>query len=98
MSIVRFVAAARIELDEAFDFYLAQGGRSLADAFLSEVQRVALMVALNPQYGKVLGEPWQCFHLRRFPYSLIYRQQETGIRIVAVAHQHRKPNYWAGRS
>ena len=39
--------------------------------------------------------------MSRFPYSLIYRIEKVGQRdqifILAVAHQKRRPRYWAKR-
>lgn len=36
--------------------------------------------------------------LSRFPYKLLYAVEADVIYVVAIAHQHRKPGYWAGRS
>ena len=33
----------------------------------------------------------------RFPYHVIYIETATAIRILAVAHDHRKPGYWHDR-
>jgi plasmid stabilization system protein ParE len=35
--------------------------------------------------------------LRRFPYAIIYRIEPKRILVVAVAHTHRQPGYWADR-
>ena len=35
--------------------------------------------------------------LLRFPYSLVYSVREHEMRILAVAHQKRRPFYWRGR-
>jgi plasmid stabilization system protein ParE len=35
--------------------------------------------------------------LRDFPYSLIYREDEAGIRILAVRSQYRDPEYGESR-
>ena len=37
------------------------------------------------------------FLFTRFPYSLIYGIDQETIVVIAVAHQHREPRYWAGR-
>jgi hypothetical protein len=38
------------------------------------------------------------FLLRKFPFTLIYRERPSGvIQIVAVAHTSRKPGYWKHR-
>jgi hypothetical protein len=35
--------------------------------------------------------------LRRFPYGVIYHADEMEILVVAVAHAHRRPDYWRDR-
>lgn len=36
--------------------------------------------------------------LSRFPYKLPYAVEADHIYIIAVAHQHRKPEYWIRRT
>jgi plasmid stabilization system protein ParE len=36
--------------------------------------------------------------LTRFPYKLLYSIESEHLYVLAVAHQHRQPNYWVGRS
>jgi toxin ParE1/3/4 len=92
-----FHPSAKQELQEAINFYALKATAKIADAFLNEVERVADMLAANPDYGKPIGEVWRSFPLRRYPYTLIYRGRDQDIRIVAVAHQHRKPGFWLSR-
>ena len=35
--------------------------------------------------------------LRRFPYTVLFRESEGTVQVLAVAHQHRRPSYWLGR-
>jgi hypothetical protein len=35
--------------------------------------------------------------LARFPYSILYRVRADHIRVLAIAHQNRRPFYWRGR-
>ncbi len=35
--------------------------------------------------------------LRRFPYSIVVRESDDEILVIAVAHQHRRPGYWRYR-
>ncbi|MBS1914061.1 MAG: hypothetical protein JST22_18890 [Bacteroidetes bacterium] len=36
-------------------------------------------------------------NLIRFPYWLVYSIRANEIRILAVAHQKKRPNYWRSR-
>ncbi len=89
--------AAQQELNEAFEFYHARGGSALACAFLDEIQRVAAMLEANPQFGAPIKGTRRRFSIRRFPFSLVYRIDGAGIRILAFAHQRRQPGYWDRR-
>jgi plasmid stabilization system protein ParE len=33
----------------------------------------------------------------RFPYHVVYLEAAEGIRILAIAHDRRRPGYWKGR-
>jgi len=52
------------------------------------------------QYPEI-GSPWRGalrrLPIRRFPHSIVYYQSGDVLRIVAMAHQERKPGYWRGR-
>jgi hypothetical protein len=37
------------------------------------------------------------YALRRFPYLVIARITSTELRVMAVAHQRRRPGYWTKR-
>jgi hypothetical protein len=35
--------------------------------------------------------------LRRFPFTIIFREADAGVEIIAIAHGHRRPGYWRDR-
>jgi hypothetical protein len=35
--------------------------------------------------------------VKRFPYHVIYLEKQNDIRILAIAHDRRKPGYWKSR-
>ena len=88
---------AEEELAEALAFYGARASTSVANAFLSEFTRAARLIAANPGLGTPASGGRRLFPLHRFPYSLVYRAMDEGVRIAAVAHQRRRPGYWRGR-
>lgn len=88
---------AEEELAEAIAFYKEQASTSVANAFLSEFIRAARLVAENPGLGKPTSRGRRLFPLHRFPYSLVYRAEDDGVRIGAVAHHSRRPGYWRTR-
>jgi plasmid stabilization system protein ParE len=88
---------AQIELEEAFDFYRENGGLELAKDFVTEVQRVAEFLVVNPGFGAAIGTGQRSYPTRRFPYMLVYEIHDEELLILAVGHQHRLPGYWRRR-
>lgn len=87
--------AAEIEINEAADFYDKES-LGLGSAFLDEIEKaikqISLLPKLAPKQGKV-----RTLNLSKFPYSLMYSVRPEEIRLLAVAHQRRRPFYWRGR-
>jgi toxin ParE1/3/4 len=92
-----FHPSAVLELAEAVEFY-DQAARGLGDEFLREVERAIVFLDRYPDASPKVGREMRRFVLPRFPYSLIYRHHGVGrTRILAVAHQKRRPRYWIKR-
>jgi hypothetical protein len=36
--------------------------------------------------------------MRRFPFNVLYQVLPDEIRVIAIAHQRRKPDYWKSRN
>jgi plasmid stabilization system protein ParE len=93
---LRFDGAAERELNEAVDFYDAES-RALGDALLAEVERALAQVLAFPEAAEPLRDGVRRRLLHTFPYSLFYSVQAQEVRILAVAHQRRRPFYWEDR-
>jgi len=53
-----------------------------------------LRISAYPEgWSKEKGEIRKCL-LHRFPYKLLYSIEQDHIFIIAVAHLHRRPDYW----
>ena len=95
---VTFLKLAETELDGAFEEYeLIQKG--LGFRFLEEVELSQSRITNFPfSYEKIGSYSRRCL-VNKFPYGLIYQytEGENEVLIVAVAHLHRKPDYWAER-
>ena len=91
------VPAALVELHDAAAFYAASESLELALAFVAEFERGVDAVLANPMVGAVFRGTSRRHLLRRFPYSIIYQVTANELRVVADAHQRRRPGYWAGR-
>jgi len=88
---------AEHDVADALDFYSEQAGPAVAKRFLEEFERVAKLLVEHPSLGTPTTRGRRTFPLKVFPYSVIYRNLESSIRILIVRHQHRKPGYAGGR-
>lgn len=69
----------------------------LGSDFLGEVERGLDQIITNPEAYQLIGRRVRRKPLWRFPYNLIYAVSSDRIRIVACAHQKRRPFYWRKR-
>lgn len=93
---VIFTRMAVQELEDAVSYYEFEYS-GLGRRFKEEVRKAALRIAVYPKAWSIeRGEVRKCL-LHKFPYKLMYSMEEEHILIIAVAHQHRKPDYWVGR-
>ena len=88
---------AERDVADTLDFYSERAGYSVAERFLEEFERVAKLLVEHPDLGKPTTRGRRAFPLKFFPYSVVYRNLESNIRILIVRHQHRKPGYASGR-
>jgi len=52
----------------------------------------------NPQmFAEEEGDGVRLCRIRRFPFAVVYLNEEDRISIVAVADQRRRPRYWIRR-
>ena len=93
---VRFLELAHRELSDAVLFYDLEFS-GLGDEFKNEVKAAVARISRHPAaWPTELGEIRKCL-LHRFPYKILYSVESDYILVVAVAHQHRMPEYWAER-
>ena len=96
MTAYRFLSPAEEEMTEAAMFYESRSG-GLGSDFLDDVQRAVNRLSDYPHSGEPIDSRFKRTLLHRFPFSLIYTIERTGILIVAVAHHGRVPGYWRSR-
>lgn len=92
----RFHEAADAELSEAVAYYDGKAA-GLGDRFLAEVKAATRYIERYPEIAPIIDEGVRAKVLVRFPYSLMYVVEEHELYIVAVAHQSKRPGYWADR-
>lgn len=90
-------AEAQTEAREATDWYLGEEAFAAADHFADELGHVLTLLSQFPELGQPGPYQTRKLPLHAFPYSLIYRVETETVRVIAIAHQRRRPGYWAGR-
>jgi toxin ParE1/3/4 len=96
-----YLPEARLEVLAAVNYYYeCDGGEnSLASDYYRELQKAEQDILDMPDFWGSVGKGFHRKLMRRFPFGVIYHQlDKKTIEIVAVAHQKRKPNYWAERA
>jgi plasmid stabilization system protein ParE len=94
---VIFAKLAKQELDDAVRFFELQTP-GLGRRFRAEVKKAAIRITEYPEAWSIERGEIRKSLLHKFPYKLLYSIEKDHIFIIAVAHQHRKPDYWVGRT
>lgn len=94
---VSFNSEALAEVEAATRWYRENGGATPSRAFTLELKRVIGLATQNPGIGSPGLHGTSRLYLRRFPFTLIFRIESDSVRVIAVAHQSRRPGYWGGR-
>jgi plasmid stabilization system protein ParE len=84
---------AEWELTEEALYYARKGGAGLGSALIDEFERTVALLCAHPELGAQWRNGRRRFPLRRFPFSLIYYVRSDELRVVALAHHRRKPEY-----
>jgi plasmid stabilization system protein ParE len=67
-------------------------------SYLEEVEHTVSFLIRYPEAGSKVRGSVRRLTLPKFSYSLLYRTLENDqIRILAVAHHKRRPQYWLDR-
>jgi toxin ParE1/3/4 len=88
---------AELELIDGARFYAIEASIEIGMAFIDEFERALSVLCVYPRLGAIWRGTTRRFPLRRFPYSIVYQVKPDEVRVIALAHQQRKPGYWRGR-
>jgi plasmid stabilization system protein ParE len=93
---IRFLTFAQQEIDEAYLWFEERSaGKGLE--FLDELDRAVRLVKAYPLASPEIEPGVRRCLFAHFPYALLYGIEDNTIVVVAVAHAHRRPDYWIGR-
>ncbi|MFH1442304.1 MAG: type II toxin-antitoxin system RelE/ParE family toxin [Candidatus Omnitrophota bacterium] len=93
---IKILKIAWQEFIEAKEFYeIEQSG--LGARFEKEIKYSFLRIKQFPSAWPVELKEIHRYIVHKFPYKILYSIQKDIIIILAFAHLHRKPNYWANK-
>ena len=87
---------ARAEITGSLQYY-EDKDPSVAEDFDVTIDAAVLLIAAKPDTWPTYLHGTHRYLLSRFPYSVIYREHNDAIQIIALAHHRRKPGYWVKR-
>jgi len=93
---VKFLEPALLEMDDAVKYYNEELA-GLGGKFYRKILASINIIKLFPDSWNRCSLNTRKATITTFPYSLIYALDCETVVIIAVAHHHRKPEYWIDR-
>jgi hypothetical protein len=93
---LEFLAQAREEFLEAA-FYYESKEKGLGIRFRDEVAHVLDHIIVDPYLWRERAEGYRRVNCPVFPYYIAYFIRGKIIVVAAIAHSHRRPQYWKER-
>ena len=93
---VEYHQGASADVKSAVAWYQKHSLKAALD-FIEELHRAADTIREAPERWPIGKNDTRRFLLWRFPFAIIYSEQESVVTIWAVAHGSRRPEYWARR-
>ena len=93
---VKFNELAVMEMNDAIAYYELQYS-GLGAAFKVEIKKAVNRIIKYPKAWPIVDEDIRKYILHKYPYNVYYSLEKDHLYIIAIAHQHRKPNYWIDR-
>ncbi|MFH1674323.1 MAG: type II toxin-antitoxin system RelE/ParE family toxin [Pseudomonadota bacterium] len=93
---VIFDTLAQLELDDSSEYYEFEAS-GLGARFREEVKRGIRRIREYPDGWTKEKNDVRRYLLHKFPYKILYSIEEDYIYIIAIAHCHRRPDYWIDR-
>ena len=85
-----------MEFFNAIEYY-EESEIGLGYDFALEVYTTIERILAHPRAWRYMEEGIRRALVRRFPYGVLYMENNDEIYITAIMHLHREPNYWKHR-
>ena len=70
----------------------------LGRQFYEEIKKLITEIQKTPSTFRRFKGRYRRNFKNPFPYAVIYEEKPEYIHIIAIAHMHRRPNYWMDRT
>lgn len=97
MQTILVEAAARAEIEDAIAWYFAHDPE-IAARLDKDIALAIDRIAKRPDLYRCVYRNLRSCRLMRFPYKIVFRSEDTIVRIIAFFHTRRDPVAWQGRS
>ena len=77
--------------------YFEEAEPGLGVRFRAELDTHVRWIAQNPTIPRLRDGVYRRVNLQVFPYYIANLIKNESVWILAIAHGHRRPNYWIGR-
>ena len=94
---LKFHPEVSSEIKASYLWYQEQA-KGLGEAFIDELENSYQAIIEFLQIWPLFQKCFRKFQLAKFPFSVIYRENNSTIYVVAVMHNSRKPGYWLRRT
>jgi len=94
---LKFHPKVASEIRASYLWYQSQT-EGLGEDLLNELESAYKAIIELPDTWPFFQKGFKRYLLSKFPFSVIYRQNDNIIYVVAVMHNSRKPYYWANRT
>lgn len=93
---IRLLPEANAEFAQAADWY-DQKQAGLGSKFVGRLRDVLNRIAENPQGHAIVHEDVRKAVVARYPYVVLYREEDGEVIVIAVFHTARDPSSWRSR-
>lgn len=94
---VRLLPEARVEFDDATDWY-EQQRPGLGARFVVQVREVFDRITADSQRFAIVYLDVRKTLVPKFPYVILYREEPGEIVVISVFHTSRDPSVWKSRA
>ncbi len=93
---IDFSSEAEADFDNSYKYYAIES-QKVADNFYKQINRSLITISANPQGFQRVFKNIRKYVIKKFPFIIYYRTENTTIQIIAIFHTSRNPEIWQKR-